>query len=173
MFFSNANVREEFALDEHYVGHVCNHSTPSFRVVVDCYEGYMVLVCARDEEHPKPIQLVKALPSPNFVRTNPKIHQIEMEFCQLSTKDQNLLYTYLGWDTKKGFKWKIDLAYGPVWINIDTMLRVWKPHKGSKSKTMTIPKIHIEFAKDILARIATRENNIKNGYEVEDGDGHE
>jgi hypothetical protein len=42
-------------VDEHYVGHACIHSTPSFRVVVDCYEGYMVLVRARDEKHPKPI----------------------------------------------------------------------------------------------------------------------
>jgi hypothetical protein len=38
---------------------------------------------------------------------------------------------------------------------------------------MTIPEKHIEFVKDILARIADRENNIKNNFEVEDGDGHE
>lgn len=78
-----------------------------------------------------------------------------------------------GWDTKKGFKWTINSTYGPFWINIDTILCVWKPRKGSKSKTMTIPEKHIEFVKDILARIADRENNIKNDFEVEDGDGHE
>ena len=67
MFFSNRDVREEFAMDEHYVGHVRNRPASSFHIGVDCHEGYMVLVRARDEEHPKLIWLVKALSSPNFV----------------------------------------------------------------------------------------------------------
>ena len=93
----------------------------------------MVLVRAVDEEHPKPIWLVKALSSPNFVRTIPNFRQIEVEYCRPSTKDQNVLRTYLGWDTKKGFKWTVDSTYGPVWINTDIILCAWKPRKGSKS----------------------------------------
>ena len=57
----------------------------------------------------------------------------------------------------------MDSAYGPVWINTDTILCAWKPRKGSKSETMTIPKKHINFAKDNLARIATPENDAENG----------
>lgn len=49
----------------------------------------MVLVHAKDEEHPNPIWLVKALSSPNFVPTSPNFRQIEVEFCPPSTKDQN------------------------------------------------------------------------------------
>jgi hypothetical protein len=35
---------------------------------------------------------------------------------------------------------------------------------------MTIPRKHISFAKDNLARIAAAENDADNGYETEDGD---
>ncbi len=49
MFFSNGDVREEFAVDDHYVGPARNRPAPSFRVAVDCHEGYMVLVRAGDE----------------------------------------------------------------------------------------------------------------------------
>jgi hypothetical protein len=170
MFFSNGDVREEFAMDEHYVGPARNRPAPSFRVGVDCHEGYLVLVRAGDEEHPKPIWLVKALSSPNFVRSSPNFRQIEVEYCRPSTKDQNVLRTYVGWDTKKNFKWTVDSVYTLVWINTDTILCAWKPRKGSKSETMTIPQKHIDFAKDNLARIAAAENDADNGYEAEDGD---
>ena len=55
MFFNNKDVCEEFVTDEHYVGLVHNCPAPSLRVGVNCHEGYMVLVCGGDDEHPKPI----------------------------------------------------------------------------------------------------------------------
>lgn len=55
MFFTNRDVHEEFAVDKHYIGFARNWPAPSFHMGVDCYKGYMVLVRARDEEHPKPI----------------------------------------------------------------------------------------------------------------------
>jgi hypothetical protein len=60
----------------------------------------------------------------------------------------------------------------PVWINTDTILCAWKPRKGSKTETMTIPQKHIEFAKDNLARIADMENTMDNGDQAEGGHGH-
>jgi hypothetical protein len=114
---------------------------------------------------------VKTLSSPNFVPTSPNFRQIEVEYCRPSTKDQNVLWTYLGWDTKNGFKWIMNSAYKPVWINIDTILCAWKPRKGSKSETMTISQKHIDFAKDNLACIAAAENDLENGNEVEDEEG--
>ena len=116
-FFSNGGVHKEFAVDEHYVGLACNRPTPSFCVVVDCYEGHMVLVCGGDEEHSKPIWLVTALSSPNFVPTSLNFRWIEVEYNHPSTKDHNVLRTYLGWDTKKGFKWTINSTYKPIWIH--------------------------------------------------------
>ena len=47
MFFNNGDVREEFVADDHYVVPARNRPAPSFRVVVDCHEGYMVLVRAK------------------------------------------------------------------------------------------------------------------------------
>ena len=170
MFFDNGDIREEFAADDHYVGPARNRPAPSFRVAVDCYEGYMILVRPGDEEHPKPIWLVKALSSPNFVPTSPNFHQIEVEYCRPSTKDQNVLRTYLGWDTKKGFKWTMDSAYEPIWINTNTILCAQKPRKGSKSETMIIPQKHIDFAKYNLARIVAAENDVENGNEAENED---
>src|SRR5665213_3542773 len=93
MFFSNGEVHEEFAADEHYVGPACQRPPPSFRVALDCHEGYMVFVRAGDEEHPKPVWLIKALSSPNFVRTSPNFHQIEVEYCRPSSRDPHVLRT--------------------------------------------------------------------------------
>jgi hypothetical protein len=53
VFFKNENIREEFAMDEHYIGHVHNRLALSFHMVANCHEGYMVLVHAGDEEHPQ------------------------------------------------------------------------------------------------------------------------
>ena len=86
-----------------------------------------------------------------------------MEYCHPSTKDQNVLRTYLSWDTKKGFKWTVDSAYDSVWMNTDTILCAWKSRKGSKSKTITTPLKHIDCAKDNLARIVAAENDAENG----------
>ena len=88
--------------------------------------------------------------------TSPNFRQIEVKYCSPNNKDQYVLCTYLGWHTKKGSKWTIDLAYKSVWINTDTILCAWKPRNGSKSETMTIPKRHIDFANDNLARLAAR-----------------
>ena len=60
--------RQVCAGDDHYVGPARNCPTPSLHVVVDYYEGYMVLVRHGDEEHPKPILLVKTFSSPNIVQ---------------------------------------------------------------------------------------------------------
>lgn len=46
MFFSSEGIYEEFVVDEHCVDLARNRSAPSFHMVVDCYKGYMVLVCA-------------------------------------------------------------------------------------------------------------------------------
>ena len=52
--FNNGDSCKEFVVDEHYIGHACNRLAPSFRVFVDCQEGYMIIVRVGDEEHPNP-----------------------------------------------------------------------------------------------------------------------
>lgn len=75
---------------------------------------------------------------------------------------------YSSWDTKKGFKWKMDLTYEPVWINTHTILSACKLRKGSKLETMSILQNHIDFAKDNLIHIANIENDSDNGNEVDE-----
>ena len=94
-----------------------------------------------------------------------------MEYRCPITKDYNVLHPYLGWNTKKNFKWTVDSTYRSVWINTDITLCTWKPRKGSKSETITIPQKHIDFAKNNVVRIVDVENDVKNGYEVKNGDG--
>ena len=56
-----------------------------------------------------PNQLVgESIVVPNFVPSNSKFCQIKVEYFCPITKDQSVLHTYLGWDTKKGFKWTIN-----------------------------------------------------------------
>lgn len=133
MCFSNGKNCEEFTMEEYNVNLIWNHLAPYFRVARDCCEGYKVLVYARDEQHLKPIWLVKASLSPNF-------HQTEVEYYHPNTKDQNMLCTCRGWDTKKGLNWTINSAYKPVYINTNTIHCTWKPCKDCTSETMTIPQ---------------------------------
>ena len=51
MFFSNKDVYEEFAMNELYIGPTRNWLTLLFRVGIDCYECYMVIVRACDKKH--------------------------------------------------------------------------------------------------------------------------
>ena len=66
-------------MDEHYIGHACNHVALSICVGINCYKGYMVFICVGEEEHPKPIWLVKASSSSSVVPTNPNFSQMEVE----------------------------------------------------------------------------------------------
>lgn len=52
MFFTNRDICEEFIADKHYACLACNRPSPLFRQVVDCYKGYTILACVRDEKHP-------------------------------------------------------------------------------------------------------------------------
>ena len=72
---------------------------------------------------------------------------------------------------QKEFQVDNGLSFRTGLDNSDTILCAWKPRKGSKSETMTIPQKYIDFAKDNLARVAAVKNDIKNEYEAEDGDG--
>ena len=67
----NGEVREEFDVDDHYVGHVSNHPLPSFRIAIDCHEGYMLILRSRDETCAKPVWVARALSKPNFATSSP------------------------------------------------------------------------------------------------------
>ena len=86
MFFDNKDVHEEFAMNEHYVGLARNRPALSFRIGVDCHEGYMVLIRARDEEHPKSLWLVKILSSPYLFKLAPTFVKLKWNIAVLVPK---------------------------------------------------------------------------------------
>ena len=45
----NREICEEYDMDNHYVGHVNTCHPPSFYIVVDCREGYMLILRLGDE----------------------------------------------------------------------------------------------------------------------------
>jgi hypothetical protein len=83
-----------------------------------------------------------------------------------SSKDQNVIPTYLGWDTKwvsNGQSSQHMGQFGQIQI---PCFCAWKPQKDSRSEIMIIPKKHIKFARDNLAHILVAKNHVKN--EIED-----
>ena len=62
----NEEVREEFDVDDHYVGPASSCPPPFFRIAVDCYEGYMLILRLGDETYAK---LVWVATCKSFVQT--------------------------------------------------------------------------------------------------------
>jgi hypothetical protein len=66
----NGDVREEFDVDDHYVGLASQRPPPSFRIAVDCHEGYMLILRPGDETYVKPMWVARALSEPNFTTSS-------------------------------------------------------------------------------------------------------
>ena len=72
----NVKVCEEFNEDDHYIGPTSNHPPPSFCVVMDCHEGYMLILHFEDEIYTKPIWVAKTFSPPKFTSSSPHFCQI-------------------------------------------------------------------------------------------------
>jgi len=67
----NGEVREEFDADDRYVGPASQRPPPSFRIAVDCHEGYMLILRLGDETYVKPVWVARTLFKPNFTTSSP------------------------------------------------------------------------------------------------------
>jgi hypothetical protein len=87
-------VREEFAEDEPFIGPVGEQPRPSFRVVLDVYEGYMLLVRPGDEEiHVKPVWVALALSDLVFSSSNERFQHIKVQYFMPTSKTRAMLVT--------------------------------------------------------------------------------
>ena len=68
----NGEVREEFEVDDHYVGPASNRPPPFFRIAVDGHEGYMFILHPRDETYAKPVWVARGLSKLKFATSNPQ-----------------------------------------------------------------------------------------------------
>ena len=72
-------VREEFDVDDHYVGPSSNCPPPSFHIAVDCHEGYILILRIGDETYAKLVWVARALSKSNFATSSPHFQQIQVE----------------------------------------------------------------------------------------------
>jgi hypothetical protein len=157
---SNGEVREEFDMDDHYVGPASSRPPPSFRIAVDCHEGYMLILRPGDETYAKPVWVARALSNPNFVTSSPHFRQIQVEYYRPTARNEDVVRHYTGWDTNQHFRWKVDSEHGPSWVDTDSIFIAWKPRKNH-SGSVSIPQKYITFAKDNLARIAEEATHVE------------
>lgn len=66
----------------------------SFYVVVDCFEGYMLILRLGDESYAKPVWVARVLSLPNFISTNPHFQQIEVEYYQPTIDNEDVICHY-------------------------------------------------------------------------------
>jgi hypothetical protein len=132
----NGEVREEFDVNDHYVGPASQRPPPSFRIAVDCHEGYMLILRPGDETYVKLVWVAKALSEPNFTTSSPHFRQIQVEYYRPTTRNEDVIRHYTGWDTNNNFRWKVDSEHGPSWVDTDSIFIAWRPrknHSGSVS----------------------------------------
>jgi hypothetical protein len=156
----NGEVREEFDVDDHYVGPASQRPPPSFRIAVDCHEGYMLILRPGDETYVKPVWVARALSEPNFTTSSPHFRQIQVEYYRPTARNEDVIRHYTGWDTNNNFRWKVDSEHGPSWVDTDSIFIAWRPRKN-QSGSVSIPQKYITFAKDNLARIAQEETHVE------------
>ena len=120
-FLENGEVREDFDVDNHYVGPASNRPPPSFRIVVDCHEGYMLILRLGDENYAKPMWVAKALLKPYFATSSPHFRQIQIKYYRPMAWNEDVIRNYMGWDTNHNFRWKVDFEHGPSWIDTDSI----------------------------------------------------
>jgi hypothetical protein len=58
-------------VDDHYIGHANQRPPLSFRIAVDCHEGYMLILRLGDETYVKPVWVARVLSKPKFATSSP------------------------------------------------------------------------------------------------------
>jgi len=142
--------REEFKEDEAYVGPLRGRPQPSFRIGHNLFEGYFVVVRPADGNS-QPVWIARALSNPNCNSKKPNCVLIQY-FCPTS-RSQDVQDFYTGWDTKRGLRWKVNVADPPIWEATNAVMTAWKSQikKGTRQCLLKIPAVQIEIIKQSLA----------------------
>ena len=156
----NGEVRKEFDVDDHYVGLANQRLPPSFRIVVDCHENYMLILCPRNETYAKRVWMARALSKPNFAISSNHFLQIQVEYYRPTSRNEDVIWHYTCWNTNHNFRWKVDSEHSPSWIDTDSIFITWKVRKNH-SGSVSIPQKYITFAKDNLAQIAQEATHVE------------
>lgn len=152
-FAEDGELREEFGEDEAYVGEIRDRPQPSFRVARDVYEGYFVAIRPSDGDS-RPLWIARALSDPN---TNPEQPNcILIQFFRPTSRDPDVQETYIGWDSVKGLRWKVDDTQPPLWENTASLMTSWKSKvkKDTTECTLKIPVDQIKVIHDSIVEFS-------------------
>jgi hypothetical protein len=105
VFTENSDVREAFGHDPHFIGKKCDKPSESFRPGRDIYARYFVIL-RPDNGDEKPYWVARALTGFNDDHEHPGC--IEIQSYKPASKYVQVQSTYVGWGSKKSFKWRVD-----------------------------------------------------------------
>jgi hypothetical protein len=104
----NVKVCEEFHEDDHYIGPTSNHPPPSFHVVMDCHESYMLILHLGGEIYAILVWVAKTFSPPNFAISSPHFCQILVEYYIPTTCNEYVFIHYTYCNTNHTFCWRVD-----------------------------------------------------------------
>lgn len=98
---------------------------PSVWIGINFHESDFVLIrLGNEDENHKLVWVAKTLLEPNFITGSKHLCQICIQYYAMASKNKEM---YLGWDTKKTLKWKMDTKFNPCKIDTNSILTPWKP----------------------------------------------
>ena len=97
-----------------------------------------------------PMWIGRALSNSNSSPENPNCVLIQY-FCPTS-RNQDVIDFYIGWDRERGLCWKVDEIEPPVWQHTNAFMTAWKFRikKDIEKCMIKIPNIRIEVINQSL-----------------------
>ena len=86
----------------------------------------------------------RALSNPNSSPENPNC--VLIQYFRPTSRNQDVIDFYTGWDNERGLCWKVDEIEPPVWQHTDALMTAWKSRikKDTQECMIKIPAIQIE-----------------------------
>ena len=151
-FTENGNVREEYGVDDHFVGQRQDRPDQSFRVAKDLFEGYFVAIRPSDD-NTRPVWIGREMSDPNCSCEHANC--VLIQYFEPTSHLAEVRNNYTGWNSEQGLKWKMDETQEEVWLHTDHIMTSWKPRirNDFRNCTISIPVAQRNIIEESIARI--------------------
>ena len=116
----HGKLREEFGIDDAFVGQRHDKPATSFRVGRDVYARYFVVLCPCDGDK-RPFWIVRALTNVD-AKLVKHLQCILIQYWKPSASSNHIQETYGSWDGDRSMQWRIDDLQSPVWEHTNSMM---------------------------------------------------